>query len=227
MSPAAGVRALAAVHASGASQVGVMIADWPRVVAAFPGGRSPLLSSMADDAEGRAPRAVEQAASPAGSKLVELLSEAPLEARHDLALDYLRGCIAGVLGIDASVLGDQDEPLADAGIDSLRAVEVRNLLKVAFARPFPSTLLFEHPTLDALARFLVDALITPVAREDGHAPASIPPSLPSPVAASVPPPSSAVAPGAGARPRFSELRDRVERVSHDEAAFVLSTRRSR
>jgi hypothetical protein len=46
-------------------------------------------------------------------------------------------------------------PLSEVGVDSLRAVELRNALGRFFSRAFPSTLLFDYPTLEALARYLV------------------------------------------------------------------------
>jgi acyl carrier protein len=49
---------------------------------------------------------------------------------------------------------DTSLSLFDAGLDSLGAVELRNILSKHFNRRFDSTLLFDHPTIEALVRFL-------------------------------------------------------------------------
>ena len=52
------------------------------------------------------------------------------------------------------------------GLDSLMAVEFRNHLVTDLRRPLPTTLLFDHPTLAALA-----TLLTPTATPATSAPA--------------------------------------------------------
>ena len=51
---------------------------------------------------------------------------------------------------------DNGRPLNDLGLDSLMAVELRNMLGAGLelARPLPATLLFDYPTMDALADYL-------------------------------------------------------------------------
>jgi acyl carrier protein len=46
---------------------------------------------------------------------------------------------------------DADEPLMEAGVDSLGAVELRNQLQRAVGEEVPSTLMFNHPTARHLA----------------------------------------------------------------------------
>ena len=49
-------------------------------------------------------------------------------------------------------------PLKEIGLDSLMAVELRNALTRSLGQPLPATLLFDHPTLDALAAHLAQRL---------------------------------------------------------------------
>ena len=63
-----------------------------------------------------------------------------------------------MLGLDADTALDPRAALKDTGLDSLMAVELRNALAKAFAQPLPATLLFDYPTLDALAAHLLRVL---------------------------------------------------------------------
>jgi len=69
-----------------------------------------------------------------------------------------------VLGLAEGSL-DLRRPLNELGLDSLMAVELRNQLKVdlQLGVPLTATLVFDHPTVEAIADFLVrDALaLTP------------------------------------------------------------------
>ena len=54
---------------------------------------------------------------------------------------------------------DIHEPLRQMGLDSLMAVELRNLLAKAVERSMPATITFDHPSVSALTEFLAnDAL---------------------------------------------------------------------
>ena len=57
-----------------------------------------------------------------------------------------------------------DQPLHDLGLDSLMAVELRNLLGVAIEAELPATLLFEHPSVSALVDHLLADHLAPSRR---------------------------------------------------------------
>ena len=57
----------------------------------------------------------------------------------------------------ASVMGSQvapSQPLMEAGLDSLGAVELRNALAATFAVELPPTVTLDYPTITALAGYI-------------------------------------------------------------------------
>ena len=64
----------------------------------------------------------------------------------------VKNAVCGVLGADADVRDDQ--PLLDSGLDSMTAVELVNTLERHFRVELPGTLVFDFPTIDAIAVFL-------------------------------------------------------------------------
>lgn len=57
-----------------------------------------------------------------------------------------------------SVLSFGTQPLMEAGLDSIGAVELRSLLSAKFGAELPATLIFDHPTAAALAAYLASSL---------------------------------------------------------------------
>jgi hypothetical protein len=66
----------------------------------------------------------------------------------------------GVLGCAPDELPDRHDRLMDLGLDSLMAVQLRDQLggHLSLKARLPATLMFDHPTIDALASFLRDRL---------------------------------------------------------------------
>ena len=99
-------------------------------------------------------RPLEQpAASPTNDILRKLENTGPVNRRKVL-VEYLRQQLVRVLGLDDLHFIEEREPLMRMGLDSLMAVEFRNQLSSALKRSLSATLLFDHPTIGALADFL-------------------------------------------------------------------------
>jgi acyl transferase domain-containing protein/NADPH:quinone reductase-like Zn-dependent oxidoreductase/short-subunit dehydrogenase len=124
-------------------------------------------------------RAARAVANNAGSEaaLQQRLAALPAAERMRALLDLVRAEVGGVLGLSPGTLRP-DRPLQELGLDSLMALELRNRLAAAAAMPLPATLLFNHPTPDALARFFEQQLFGQLA--EGRAPE---PPAPTPAAA--------------------------------------------
>ncbi|WP_439382906.1 type I polyketide synthase [Amycolatopsis lexingtonensis] len=139
---------LAAVERDEPSVV-VADVDWTRFVPAFTAQRpSPLLGELP---EVREVLALEPAA---GGAVAEILGTAEGAELDRLLLDIVRGEIAVVLGHATPESVDVRQPLRDLGLDSLASVELRNGLSRATGLSLPSTLVFDHPTAEALAAHL-------------------------------------------------------------------------
>ena len=85
--------------------------------------------------------------------LREHLALAMPDEQLDLLRDYVRERVMRVLGMSAAETPGRHDRLMDIGLDSLMAVQLRNLLGngLGLDRPLPATLMFDHPTIEALA----------------------------------------------------------------------------
>jgi hypothetical protein len=92
----------------------------------------------------------------ASDQFATVFAATPPEDRHDLLVDYVRGHVSAVLRHDARKVVERRQRLMDLGLDSLMAVELRNRLSLGWrpSRALPATLMFDYPTIDAIATFL-------------------------------------------------------------------------
>jgi hypothetical protein len=95
------------------------------------------------------------------------LPQASNAQRHAQLLAFVGDHVTRVINAPPGSSIAVDQPLNELGLDSLMAVELRNRLSRGLRQlRLPATIVFDHPTLDALARHLA-TLITP-ARTDGE-----------------------------------------------------------
>ena len=184
MRPAQGLaemgRLLQADPARSPAQAAVLSIDWPTYLArSVPGGRSPLLEDLVREGSGDRPRASEASSARAEkgpgegaasrAAFMAGLAQAPAARQRSLMASFVRERALAVLGLDAQRAVDPAMPLAEWGLDSLLAVELRNAFASALGRPLPATLLFDHPTIDALTDHLISEVLgtspTPPAAE--------------------------------------------------------------
>ncbi|WP_320066036.1 type I polyketide synthase [Micromonospora sp. RTGN7] len=96
---------------------------------------------------------------PAEIPLAQRLAGLGGAEQEALLLSYVREQVGIVLAHPAPRTIDVRRGLLDLGIDSLTAVELRNRLNAATELRLPSTLVFDHPTTEALAAYLRRRLI--------------------------------------------------------------------
>jgi len=164
-SPEQGIRILERLVQEGAVQVGVMPVQWPRFLRSIGAVGQPFFSEL----EGAAGAAA-KAAPAARVDLRQRLDEAPPNQRQKLVLSHVRDQALKVLGLDAAHAVDPRQPLNELGLDSLMAVELRNLLGTGLGlqRTLPATLVFDHPSIADLADYLGREVfgLEPAARPD-------------------------------------------------------------
>ncbi|HEV7774650.1 MAG TPA: SDR family NAD(P)-dependent oxidoreductase [Conexibacter sp.] len=90
----------------------------------------------------------------AGGQLAQQLADLPEEAWEGALLELVRRRAAAVLGHDSPDAIDPARTFKELGFDSLSAVELRNELADSTGLRLPSTLVFDHPTLLAVAKLL-------------------------------------------------------------------------
>ncbi|MEV6766584.1 SDR family NAD(P)-dependent oxidoreductase [Streptomyces sp. NPDC051105] len=96
-------------------------------------------------------------ARPAGARggaLLTRLAATPPEERAALVSGVVAAEVAAVLGHEDAGAVDPERPFKELGLDSLGAVRLRNRLSQATGLTLPSTLVFSHPSVPALAAHL-------------------------------------------------------------------------
>ncbi|MFY1619121.1 SDR family NAD(P)-dependent oxidoreductase [Micromonospora sp. WMMD736] len=104
----------------------------------------------------RARRTARRAES-AGGRLADRLAVMDESERVQVLTDLVRSSAAAVLGYDANQVS-AERAFKDLGLDSLTAMELRNLLAEATGTRLPATLVFDYPRPSVLAVHLARAL---------------------------------------------------------------------
>ncbi|MFF0457716.1 SDR family NAD(P)-dependent oxidoreductase [Nocardia africana] len=96
-------------------------------------------------------------ATPAGTATGRLAAATPQE-QPEAALALVREVAAAVLGHSSATAVDPETAFTELGFDSLAGVEFRNRLAKATGMTLPATLVFDHPTANAVAAYLLSHL---------------------------------------------------------------------
>ena len=90
----------------------------------------------------------------------KILDALPTE-RTTLMRNFVREKVMQVLRLSVDDPPGRNDRLMDLGFDSLMAVQLRNVLASALVLdcPLPATLIFDHPTIDAIGAYLVTQLV--------------------------------------------------------------------
>ncbi len=169
--PARGLAALAEVLRRDQPQLVVASIDWARYVESRGADGCPPLfealargagpESVAATADGavafsEATASATAAAPPAGAELRARLLEAPPALRLEILLGFVSEQASRVLSLPPDQAIEPRQALHDLGMDSLMSVELRNRLAAGSApgELLPATIVFDHPSPEALASYL-------------------------------------------------------------------------
>jgi myxalamid-type polyketide synthase MxaB len=158
LDPAAALDALGLLLRQGtAGAVGVLDVDWGRLASQV-GARPAAVLEHLLCADGQAADAgsVDAASLP---PFRQVLDGTPALERPAALVQFVRQQLATVMGVADSQQIDPREPLFSMGLDSLMALELTALLEQQLGVRLTESLVFEHPTVELLARyFLHDVL---------------------------------------------------------------------
>jgi len=180
MAPEPALAALAWAMNQNAPQIAILDADWATYRQRFPRGGVPgLLAGLTvavNPPVSRSSFPLQKAEEnrrdqPGSVTLREQLAAIPVSQRLDRLMDAIRAQAARIMRLDEVGNIADDRPLRDLGLDSLMAVEMRNALAAQVGAKLAATLLFDQPSVGALAVFLagsVFAELFPVQPDEGE-----------------------------------------------------------
>ncbi|OLP20309.1 hypothetical protein BST81_00800 [Leptolyngbya sp. 'hensonii'] len=152
IAPDQGIRVLETLLAGSPAQVGVTPMNWSRFLGQFT--TPPLFLTGITVEKSAAPEVSPMAVAP--TQLWQQLQGAAPQKQGELLARHVETQIRKVLGIDpAQVISDR-KPLSELGLDSLMAIELKNLLGkgLQLSCTLPATLVFDYPTGKDLTDYL-------------------------------------------------------------------------
>ncbi len=87
--------------------------------------------------------------------LLTSLQQISADDRKPIVVEFLQQQVCRVMGFGS---GDEPEPdrgLFELGMDSLLALELKNRVQLGLKRDFPATAVFDYPSIDSLADYLL------------------------------------------------------------------------
>jgi len=145
--PEVGIAALEKILAANIAQISVIDWDWQKYLAQLSTPRN-FFAELSKTAPSSA---MDGGATP---EILHELQQASPEKRKQLLGALVHDTVRRTLGIHESVLLDPAKPLADQGLDSLMAVQMRNVLGNNLRQALPVSLAFNYPTVNDIMDYI-------------------------------------------------------------------------
>ncbi|MEU9117476.1 type I polyketide synthase [Streptomyces sp. NPDC048483] len=152
MDPALAITALRRALDHDDTRVAIADLDWSRLAAGHTNRPDAFLADLPENRRAQSAPTAEAVVQP---DLARRLAELPESDHGQAVLDLIQAQAAAVLGHSSAAAVPADRPFRELGFDSLTSVEFRNLLGTATGLRLPVTLVFDHPTPQALAAHLL------------------------------------------------------------------------
>ncbi len=162
MAPKLALGALRQALDRGESCLTVADLDWERYAVSYTAARPrPLIEEIAEVQSVLANTEVAPVEQAREDGFTAKLTGLSAVERERFVLDFVRSHTAAVLGYRSpeDVEAKQAFVVLFLGLDSLAAVDLRNRLQNALGLRLPTTIVFDHPTPLALARYLVEEVV--------------------------------------------------------------------
>ncbi|MBN1991919.1 MAG: SDR family NAD(P)-dependent oxidoreductase [Anaerolineae bacterium] len=152
--PAQGKQAMDTLLRQNTPQIGILNINWSKFLAQFSAMPAiPFIETLA--------RNVAITPSPKSLDLRQTLQATPAAERPAVLIDYLCAQLARVLGLSSAEQIEPRQRFFELGLDSLMAIELRNQFENSLGQTLPATVLFDQPTVEALAHYLAQNLELP------------------------------------------------------------------
>jgi NADPH:quinone reductase-like Zn-dependent oxidoreductase/acyl carrier protein len=175
MLPATALEALGEAILSGRARATIADVDWAAYRAQFPAGTATrgffegflpvgqetttaALAGRATQGKAIQGQSIQSKANRDAEEVAAILGAGRVERAPRMEA-FVRAAARKVLGLSAGRPIPGEMPLQELGLDSLMALELRNVLAQALGRPLSATLLFDYPTTRGLAQYLLSLLL--------------------------------------------------------------------
>ncbi|MGF2039365.1 MAG: type I polyketide synthase [Nostoc sp. CmiVER01] len=132
-------------------QIGVLAVDWSKYFKLFP---SNFASSFLSEIASETPLTTQYQQ----LEILQRLKKTPPNQQKNALISYIQNKVAAVLRLDAELIKPH-VGFFEMGMDSLMAVDLKNILQKSLGHNLDSTLTFEYPNIESLSEYLLKEII--------------------------------------------------------------------